>query len=71
MGRIRNPLYWRQYLGFESLSLRQLPRICALKSGINGDYFDQIKRIAAFALIYDGVPNWNKTDGIVRMTIPG
>ena len=24
MGRIRNPLYWRQYLGFESLSLRHI-----------------------------------------------
>ena len=38
---------------------------------VNGKYFDNIRRIAVFALIYDGVPNWNKTDGIVRMTIPG
>lgn len=38
---------------------------------VNGKFFDQIKRIAVFALIYDGVPNWNKTDGIVRMNIPG
>lgn len=38
---------------------------------VNGKFFDQIKRIAVFALIYDGVPNWNKTDGVVRMNIPG
>lgn len=38
---------------------------------VNGRYFDQIKRIAVFALIYDGVPNWTKTDGVVRMTVPG
>ena len=38
---------------------------------VNGRFFDQIKRIAVFALIYDGVPNWNKTDGVVRMNIPG
>ena len=38
---------------------------------VNGQFFDNIKRIAVFALIYDGVPNWAKTDGVVRMTIPG
>lgn len=38
---------------------------------VNGRYFDQVKRLAVFALIYDGVPNWAKTDGIVKMTIPG
>ncbi len=38
---------------------------------VNGRFFDRIKRIAVFALIYDGVPNWNKTDGVVRMNIPG
>lgn len=38
---------------------------------VNGRFFEQIRRIAVFALIYDGVPNWNKTDGIVRMNIPG
>src|SRR3546814_17286210 len=38
---------------------------------VNGKFFDNIKRIAVFALIYDGVPNWNKTDGIARMNIPG
>ncbi|WP_034992170.1 TerD family protein [Beijerinckia mobilis] len=38
---------------------------------VNGKYFDRIKRIAVFALIYDGVPNWQQTDGIVCMNIPG
>ena len=38
---------------------------------INGKYFDQMERMAVFALIYDGVPNWTQTDGIVRMNIPG
>ncbi|MEI6643739.1 MAG: TerD family protein [Novosphingobium sp.] len=38
---------------------------------INGRYFDRFTRIAIFALIYDGVPNWTQTDGIVRMNIPG
>jgi tellurite resistance protein TerA len=38
---------------------------------VNGQHFDRIRKIGVFALIYDGVPNWQQTDGIVRMTIPG
>lgn len=38
---------------------------------VNGRYFDRIRRLAVFALIYEGAPNWQDTDGIVRMTIPG
>lgn len=38
---------------------------------VNGRFFDNIKRLGVFALIYDGVPNWQQTDGVVRMTIPG
>jgi tellurite resistance protein TerA len=37
---------------------------------VNGRYFDRIRRLAVFALIYEGAPNWQETDGIVRMTIP-
>lgn len=37
---------------------------------VNGRHFDRIKRIGVFALIYDGVPNWQQTDGIVRLTMP-
>ncbi|WP_334184935.1 TerD family protein [Novosphingobium sp.] len=38
---------------------------------VNGRHFDQIKRLGVFALIYDGAPNWQQTDGVVRMNIPG
>ncbi len=38
---------------------------------VNGQYFDQIRRMGVFALIYDGAPNWLETDGIVRLNIPG
>jgi tellurite resistance protein TerA len=38
---------------------------------VNGRHFDKLSRLAVFALIYDGVPNWQQTDGIVRMNIPG
>lgn len=38
---------------------------------VNGKFFDNIKRIGVFALIYDGAVNWKQTDGIVKMTVPG
>jgi tellurite resistance protein TerA len=38
---------------------------------VNGQYFDYIRRIGVFALIYEGAPNWAETDGIVRLNIPG
>jgi len=38
---------------------------------VNGRFFDNVRRLAVFANIYDGVPNWAKTDGVVRMNIPG
>lgn len=37
---------------------------------INGKYFDEIQRLAVFALIYDGAPNWNETNGVVTITSP-
>lgn len=36
---------------------------------INGDQFERFKRILVFAFIYDGVPNWAATDGVVTITI--
>ncbi len=67
-----------QFGGFHSepwIELSGDDRTGAVAAGetirINGKYFDRIKRIAVFALIYDGVPNWQQTDGIVRMNIPG
>jgi tellurite resistance protein TerA len=38
---------------------------------VNGRFFDRIKRIGVFALIYDGAPNWSQTDGLIRMSVPG
>lgn len=38
---------------------------------INGGHWQQLKRICVFANIYDGVPNWQKTDGLVMVTMPG
>jgi tellurite resistance protein TerA len=37
---------------------------------INGAHWAEIKRIAVFANIYDGVPNWQATDGVVTVTMP-
>ncbi len=38
---------------------------------INGVHFDQIKRVLIYSFIYEGVPNWAATDGIVTIEIPG
>ncbi|PCC99197.1 TerD family protein [Halopseudomonas pelagia] len=37
---------------------------------INGDRWSEIKRIAVFAFIYDGAPNWSATDGVVTLFAP-
>ena len=37
---------------------------------INGGNWNAIRRIAIYANIYDGVPNWTATDGIVLVTMP-
>ena len=37
---------------------------------INGAEWQWIKRVAIFANIYDGVPNWQQTDGVVTVTMP-
>jgi tellurite resistance protein TerA len=38
---------------------------------INGKYWPQIKRVLVYAFIYDGVPNWRATDGVVTLYAPG
>jgi len=38
---------------------------------INGDRFNQIKRILIFTFIYDGAPNWAVTNGVVTIATPG
>lgn len=37
---------------------------------INGARWQDIRRLAIFANIYDGVPNWQQTDGVVTVTMP-
>ncbi len=37
---------------------------------INGAQWNQIRRVAIFANIYSGVPNWAQTDGVVTVTMP-
>jgi tellurite resistance protein TerA len=37
---------------------------------INGARWSEIRRVAIFANIYDGVPNWQQTDAVVSMTMP-
>jgi tellurite resistance protein TerA len=38
---------------------------------INGDYWGEIRRVIIYAFIYDGAANWQKTDGVVRILVPG
>lgn len=37
---------------------------------INGARWSDIRRLVVFANIYDGVPNWQQTDGVVLVTMP-
>ncbi|MFD1611814.1 TerD family protein [Sphingomonas tabacisoli] len=37
---------------------------------INGARWPAIRRLCVFANIYDGAPNWQKTDGVVLVTMP-
>lgn len=37
---------------------------------INGAQWAKIRRLAIFANIYEGVPNWGQTDGVVNVTMP-
>ena len=37
---------------------------------INGAQWNNIKTVVIFALIYEGVPNWSSTDGIVSLHVP-
>lgn len=37
---------------------------------INGNEWSKIKRILVYAFIYEGAPNWQETDGVIKITIP-
>jgi tellurite resistance protein TerA len=38
---------------------------------INGDKWSDIERILVYAFIYEGAPNWQETDGVIRVLVPG
>ncbi|MEL6236019.1 MAG: TerD family protein [Pseudomonadota bacterium] len=38
---------------------------------VNGDQWDKIGRVLVYAMIYEGVPNWSSTDGVVTLFTPG
>jgi tellurite resistance protein TerA len=38
---------------------------------INGDKWSSIERVLVYAFIYEGAPNWQETDGVVRVLVPG
>ncbi|MEM9049171.1 MAG: TerD family protein [Pseudomonadota bacterium] len=37
---------------------------------VNGDQWDKIGRVLVYAMIYEGVPNWSSTDGVVTLFAP-
>lgn len=37
---------------------------------INGRYWQQIREVLIYAFIYQGIPNWAQTDGIVTLHVP-
>ena len=38
---------------------------------INGGHWSEIRRVLIYAMIYEGVPNWSATDGVVTLYAPG
>ena len=38
---------------------------------INGERWGEIRRVLVYAMIYEGVPNWSATDGVVTLYAPG
>lgn len=38
---------------------------------VNGAQWQHIKRVLIFACIYEGVPNWQATDAVVTLYVPG
>lgn len=67
----------RQFGSFEKfpfLRLRADDRTGSSTDGewidINGKYWQQIREVLIYAFIYDGVPNWGHTDGVVTIHVP-
>ncbi len=38
---------------------------------VNGRHWSTIKEVLIYAFIYEGVPNWDSTDGVVTVNVPG
>ncbi|HRF62274.1 MAG TPA: TerD family protein [Candidatus Competibacter sp.] len=38
---------------------------------INGQHWNELDRVALFAMIYEGAPNWAETDAVVTIQAPG
>lgn len=59
---------------FPYVKLRGDDRTGAVRDGewldINGKMWAEFNRILVFAFIYEGAPNWQETDGVVRLLIP-
>lgn len=65
---------WGDYDGAPYIKLDADDRTGTNTSGenlyINGDQFAQIRRAIIFTFIYEGVPNWSATDGVVTIAVP-
>lgn len=65
---------WGDYDRLPYIKLDADDRTGAASNGenlwINGDQFDQIRRALIFSFIYEGVPNWSATDGVVTVAVP-
>jgi tellurite resistance protein TerA len=65
---------WGDYEGAPYMKLDADDRTGASSTGenlyINGDQFAQIRRAIIFTFIYEGVPNWSATDGVVTIAVP-
>jgi tellurite resistance protein TerA len=65
---------WGDYEGAPWMKLDADDRTGASSNGenlyINGDQFAQIRRAIIFTFIYEGVPNWSATDGVVTIAVP-
>ena len=65
---------WGEYERAPFMKLDADDRTGAATNGenlyINGDQFAQIRRAIIFSFIYEGVPNWSATDGVVTIAVP-
>ncbi|MBC7738173.1 MAG: TerD family protein [Candidatus Saccharibacteria bacterium] len=63
------------YYAFPFVKLTGDDRTGAVSGGewieINGDHWFELRRVLIYAFIYEGVPNWAETDGMVRIYVPG